>query len=225
MSPKIVDKEKRKREILLAAFDLFVQKGYHKTTLGEIARKAGMGQGTLYYYFPAKDELFWGVYEQLMSDIEAWMHEQLSMFKTPSEQLEIVLRLLFEHFPDMDAFCFEQGPEQPAWTGMLVGFSRVFMEFWLQAERSDKRDDFYARMGRHHEMIRSKLQDLLEKAGCSSLLGLDTKEAAHVLMALHNGIGFQVHMGIVDKQSPLLAHIRHALYEELHNKENQADAH
>lgn len=219
MSPKIVDKQKRKREILAAAFELFVEKGYHKTTLGDIARAAGMGQGTLYYYFPAKEQIFWGVYEQLMSDIEAVMLEQITIFQSPQEQLDIMLKLLFQNFPEAgifdpnrkDALDNDEGLK-----GMLVGFSRVLMEFWLQAERSGKRDEFYQRIARQQRAMIGRMQELLERVGVAGLLNLDAGSLAHLIMALRDGISFQLRMGIIDKDSEVLTHIRQALFKEFH---------
>ena len=42
--------EIRRREIVKAAVDLFIRKGFHKTTVREIAQKFGMSIGTLYEY-------------------------------------------------------------------------------------------------------------------------------------------------------------------------------
>ncbi|WP_432666320.1 TetR/AcrR family transcriptional regulator [Wukongibacter baidiensis] len=55
--PKIVDKEERRREICLAAIDLFSQKGYEKVTIKEIAEASGIGKGTVYEYFESKEDI------------------------------------------------------------------------------------------------------------------------------------------------------------------------
>jgi len=44
--------------ILKAALDVFSSKGYHNTKMESIAKKAGVGKGTLYEYFSNKEELF-----------------------------------------------------------------------------------------------------------------------------------------------------------------------
>lgn len=226
MSPKIVDKEKRNREILTAALQLFIEKGYHKTTLGDIARAAGMGQGTLYYYFPAKDLLFWGVYDQLMSDIEQFMVEHINMFQTPGEQLNVVLKLLLENFPEAGIFgeadSNTSDVEAAAWKGILTGFSRVLMEFWLQAERSDKRDEFYQRLARNQQAMLTRLKDLIEKVNVAGLLGLNAIALAHMLMALHDGLAFQLRMGLLAQESQPLCDIRQALFQEF--QQHPADA-
>lgn len=50
--------EKRQRQILNAALDVFTKKGYGAATMPEIAQKAGVAAGTIYLYYPSKRELF-----------------------------------------------------------------------------------------------------------------------------------------------------------------------
>lgn len=47
-----------RKAILDAAIRLFSEQGYEKTSIGAIARAAGVGKGTIYGYFRAKDEIF-----------------------------------------------------------------------------------------------------------------------------------------------------------------------
>lgn len=63
------EKSTRQQEILKAARELFIKKGYHDTTLEEIARHAEFGKGTIYNYFTNKDELFFGIISQLIEEI------------------------------------------------------------------------------------------------------------------------------------------------------------
>lgn len=51
-------KDARPDEILAAALDVFVARGYAATRLDEVARKAGVTKGTIYLYFPGKEALF-----------------------------------------------------------------------------------------------------------------------------------------------------------------------
>jgi AcrR family transcriptional regulator len=52
------DIEKRRQEILKAALDVFVEKGYGTATMPEIARRAGVAAGTIYLYYSSKRELY-----------------------------------------------------------------------------------------------------------------------------------------------------------------------
>ncbi|MGZ8289599.1 MAG: TetR/AcrR family transcriptional regulator [Telluria sp.] len=51
-------KEARPQELLAAALDLFVERGFASTRLEDVAKRAGVSKGTLYLYFTNKEELF-----------------------------------------------------------------------------------------------------------------------------------------------------------------------
>ncbi len=51
-------KQSRPGELLTAALDLFVEKGYAATRVEEVARRAGVSKGTLFLYFASKEDLF-----------------------------------------------------------------------------------------------------------------------------------------------------------------------
>jgi len=51
-------KEQRRDEILAAAKSTFAAKGYHATTIGDVAKAAGVSYGSIYWYFDSKDALF-----------------------------------------------------------------------------------------------------------------------------------------------------------------------
>ncbi|HEV7813934.1 MAG TPA: TetR/AcrR family transcriptional regulator [Janthinobacterium sp.] len=51
-------KEARPQELLAAALELFVERGYAATRLEDVAKRAGVSKGTLYLYFANKEELF-----------------------------------------------------------------------------------------------------------------------------------------------------------------------
>lgn len=63
-------KEARPQELLAAALALFVEKGFAATRSEEVAARAGVSKGTLYLYYPSKEELFKAVVrENLASHI------------------------------------------------------------------------------------------------------------------------------------------------------------
>ena len=51
-------REERRRQILDAALTVFSQKGFHAANVSDVAAEAGVSQGTIYWYFDSKDELF-----------------------------------------------------------------------------------------------------------------------------------------------------------------------
>lgn len=57
-APRQRRKDARPQELLAAALELFVEKGFAATRSEEVAARAGVAKGTLYRYYPSKDELF-----------------------------------------------------------------------------------------------------------------------------------------------------------------------
>src|SRR4249920_4155342 len=60
-------KEARPQELLDAALELFVEKGFAATRSDEVAVRAGVSKGTLYLYYPSKEELLKAVIQQNLS--------------------------------------------------------------------------------------------------------------------------------------------------------------
>jgi AcrR family transcriptional regulator len=61
-------KDARPAELLEAALALFVEKGFAATRSEEVARAAGVSKGTLYLYFPSKEELLKAVIQHFLAD-------------------------------------------------------------------------------------------------------------------------------------------------------------
>jgi TetR/AcrR family transcriptional regulator len=80
-------KEARPGELLAAALDLFVEKGYAATRVEEVAQRAGVSKGTLFLYFSSKEELFKAVVRENISGRFAEWGEELSTFEGSSEEL------------------------------------------------------------------------------------------------------------------------------------------
>jgi len=59
----------RKNQILDAAALIFAEKGFHSTTIGDIAKQAGIAHGTIYNYFDTKPALLMGIFERMRETI------------------------------------------------------------------------------------------------------------------------------------------------------------
>lgn len=58
MENKRLSKEKRRKQIKDVALELFVNKGYAKTTMDEIVQAVGISKGGMYHHFAGKEEIF-----------------------------------------------------------------------------------------------------------------------------------------------------------------------
>lgn len=86
MSPRIVDKDEKRRQIAHAAGTLFGANGLERTRIDDVAKEAGVGKGTIYEYFKDKDALVKGAFEVLMSDMYSDM-VVLDVNKSSAESL------------------------------------------------------------------------------------------------------------------------------------------
>jgi AcrR family transcriptional regulator len=77
--PKLLDNtiEKNKLRIEQAALHLFTRKGFHGTTVREIAKKAGVSMGKLYIYYDTKEDIFVDLVERLGKKMEMLREKEL----------------------------------------------------------------------------------------------------------------------------------------------------
>jgi AcrR family transcriptional regulator len=59
-----------RRRILDVALELFVEQGYDRTSLREIAERLGFSKAALYYHYKAKDDILRALADALMADLE-----------------------------------------------------------------------------------------------------------------------------------------------------------
>ena len=80
-------KQARPGELLEAALDLFVEKGFAATRSEEVAARAGVSKGTLFLYFPSKEELFKAVVRENVVRHQTEGAEEIARFDGPTSAL------------------------------------------------------------------------------------------------------------------------------------------
>ena len=68
--PQVLYETARRDQILDAAAKLFAQNGFHSTTIRDIAKEAGIADGTIYNYFRNKPALLLGIFDRMRSLLE-----------------------------------------------------------------------------------------------------------------------------------------------------------
>ncbi|MDF2572966.1 MAG: transcriptional regulator, TetR family [Sporomusa sp.] len=85
------DPQIRINEILDAADQLFSTKGYHTTTISDIAKKMGVAQGMLYYYFKSKEELLETLLDRHAASLVSEIKNIHCLTNTPSEKIALTV--------------------------------------------------------------------------------------------------------------------------------------
>ncbi|HEY3295327.1 MAG TPA: TetR/AcrR family transcriptional regulator [bacterium] len=139
----------RRREIMLAARTLFIEKGFRNTTLDEIAEQSAFGKGTIYNYFANKDDLFHAIIDQLIDEtfaetrvamqqagddaraqVSAYARASVLHFHTNNEVFLMIMREHNQLVPQMMEKFFHRYLEKltliskPLETGMRAGAIR-----------------------------------------------------------------------------------------------------
>lgn len=80
-------KEARPGELLEAALQLFLENGYAGTRVEAVAARAGVSKGTLFLYFPSKQDLFKAVVRENISGRYGQWHQEMQSFTGSSAEL------------------------------------------------------------------------------------------------------------------------------------------
>src|SRR5213082_438073 len=84
--------DKRTR-IMDAAIKVFAERGFHSATVAEIARAAGVADGTIYLYFKGKDDLLLRLFDEKMTGLVAEVKAALAQERSAAEKLKRFIQL------------------------------------------------------------------------------------------------------------------------------------
>ncbi len=86
-----------KREaILRAAIKVFAEKGFFNSKVSDVARAAGVADGTVYLYFKNKDDILRSIFDQAMALFIAEARKEIKQFEDPAEKLRRIAELHLE---------------------------------------------------------------------------------------------------------------------------------
>lgn len=84
--------DKRAR-ILNSAVRVFAENGFYATRVADVAKAAGVADGTIYLYFDSKEELLISLFEDRVEKLLAYMRDELPSHKDAKEKLRAVIQL------------------------------------------------------------------------------------------------------------------------------------
>ncbi|MCX7738565.1 MAG: TetR/AcrR family transcriptional regulator [Hydrogenothermaceae bacterium] len=114
-----------KERLIETAKELFSQKGYHETRVSDIVKKADVAQGTFYFYFKSKEDLFLNLIRKLHQELL----EKLSKYTTPEGSIEETIDNLIVDFLSE---VYKNKEIAQIFFGQLLGINEEFRELYIQ---------------------------------------------------------------------------------------------
>src|SRR5216684_3559579 len=92
------EKQRREREdlILQVAEEVLTEKGYHDTSMDEIAARVGIAKGTVYLHFPSKEDLVFALFEQELVTSQQMIEQAVATTEPAREKLEHILQYTYQ---------------------------------------------------------------------------------------------------------------------------------
>ncbi|MBI5173069.1 MAG: helix-turn-helix domain-containing protein [Candidatus Obscuribacter sp.] len=131
--PKIVDREEYRRTLLLKSFEVFAKKGYAALSMRELAKELSVSTGTLYHYFPSKQELF----EALVSHYSMLEAEKITPLVAQNLSLAEKVKLIF-------AFIEEYETAFRHWTAILFDLERAGLKEIIEGSAWRRSNELYS---------------------------------------------------------------------------------
>lgn len=159
---KEVVQEFRTAEILEAARHVFARSGYNETTIDSIAEEAGVAKGTVYLYFPSKQDLFRAALRSGLTELCERSLVEINSAPTVSERLRAFIGARLRYCSENRDF-----------------FRIYYTEFASLKVRSSAAQPEFQDL---YDLQVNLLQSLLD-AGVQSgeLRAMDTRRAAHLV--------------------------------------------
>lgn len=173
-------RERRKREekarlasILAAAETVFAAQGYYQARMDDIAEKAELSKGALYYYFKSKDQIYFHLLEREAERVEEEIRRRIVEGTVFIEALEAVIDFYLEYFD-----------RNPAYLKIVLPCLCGVIKF---EDESMFRESFRGYQ-RHGEFIRAALKVRLAR----EKLPFDLDSLMKFVQTLQIGIGFRL---------------------------------
>ena len=100
-----MEKNPKYEKIIESAVDIFAQKGFHETTMKEIAESAGIGKGTIYIHFENKDHLFSEILDNGIENLAQYVENEINKNNSPGNKLKKAIKAQLEYFSKHEDFC------------------------------------------------------------------------------------------------------------------------
>lgn len=167
--------QKNRKNILKYAEIVFLEKGFHAASTGEIAERAGVAKKTLFNHFLSKQDLYIGMYDDYLSALENSIL-RISKLTLPADQLSLKYFEKFHRFAQKN---------------------ETFMRFFLwqfnpnefKGHASDQlRNRVNERTAQIYKIVREHLKKSITD---DQILNIEPDLVIHVMLAINKGIFMQ----------------------------------
>lgn len=174
MSPKVVDKEQRRKEIAQQALALFAERGFEAASLSQIAAAVGLKKATLYEYFSSKEELINASLILWMDEMSMGLEHIIADIEDPREKLRTIAVAsvtMFEADPMSIQLMIAttqlilQSPPPSPYTFVREGFQRIRKDIEDIILQGIASGHFRPEMAPHAEKIAVNLLAYLDGIG------------------------------------------------------------
>lgn len=93
MAPKIVDKDKKRLEILHKSYDFLIKNGLENFSIDSLLKNLNMSKGTFYHYFNSKDQLIHKMMNEFTNSYILYCDEKIKNSKTLKNKLEVLFEI------------------------------------------------------------------------------------------------------------------------------------
>jgi TetR/AcrR family transcriptional regulator, fatty acid metabolism regulator protein len=125
-------RQERERLIVRAAADLFMERGYHDTSMDDIAARVGIAKGTVYLHFASKEDLALALFEHGIRGSLHRLDAILSEGRTPRAKLEAVLAGTYGAMADGSFQFFSTVMRSPEVLARLHEKRETLAELWKE---------------------------------------------------------------------------------------------
>ena len=84
----------RRQQLIDAAIKVFMEKGFHTTTVRDIGKAADLTQGTIYNYVRSKDDILYLVCDHVVTAYQDAVRQSLASLKKEEDALPAILRAI-----------------------------------------------------------------------------------------------------------------------------------
>jgi AcrR family transcriptional regulator len=166
-------REQTRQELVSAAEACFVSRGFHASSVDEVAERAGYTKGAVYSNFASKEDLFFAVYERRVEQVLTEVAPGLRQLGAERASDELAAGAMHRRDPD-------------------DGWRAVFFEFWAHVVRHPElRERFAAIHARFLEPLADAVRQLADDRGLTLPSDVTASQVAAAWNAMEVGLNLE----------------------------------